>query len=330
MGNSQMIEEVAANAGFLTPATLPPYPVVPADISAFNNDAGYITAAEVPPGFSGDYNDLTNKPNIPDTTSDLVNDSGFITQSSTNVLTNKSGLISQWTNNSNYLTLGTLPAYPTVPTNVLAFTNDAGYITATSADTLRNKTWQGAAIADAYIASAATWNAKQNALGFTPVPNTRMVSGQQLTADIDLRPKSAFVAGSDVPTTSATNVDITGLTISVSANKKYRITGTLLVGCNNTGGVRIAINAPAGAALNVAGFIGTFNSGTVRTSTVNSPAALTFAFNTFSGTNGTINFTGYLTIGGTPGNVQMQFASTTAGQTSTVFVGSAIDLTEVV
>ena len=30
-------------------------------------------------GFSGDYNDLINKPNIPSKTSDLVNDSGFIT-----------------------------------------------------------------------------------------------------------------------------------------------------------------------------------------------------------------------------------------------------------
>lgn len=30
-------------------------------------------------------------------------------------------------------------------------------------------TWHGTAIADAYIASAATWNAKQNALGYTPV-----------------------------------------------------------------------------------------------------------------------------------------------------------------
>ena len=30
-------------------------------------------------GFSGDYNDLTNKPDIPDSTNDLTNDSGFIT-----------------------------------------------------------------------------------------------------------------------------------------------------------------------------------------------------------------------------------------------------------
>lgn len=31
-------------------------------------------------GFSGDYNDLTNKPTIPSKTSDLTNDSGFLTQ----------------------------------------------------------------------------------------------------------------------------------------------------------------------------------------------------------------------------------------------------------
>ena len=30
-------------------------------------------------GFSGDYNDLTNQPTIPTNTSDLTNNSGFIT-----------------------------------------------------------------------------------------------------------------------------------------------------------------------------------------------------------------------------------------------------------
>jgi hypothetical protein len=160
MGNSQMIEEVAANAGFLTLNTLPPYPVVPADVSAFNNDAGYITAAEVPPGFSGDYNDLNNKPVIPSKTSELSNDTGFVTPSSLAAFTNKSGNITQWANN-------------------------AGYITANSVDTLTNKTWQGSAITDPYIAGAATWNAKQNALGFTP----ENISNK----DID----SAFAANSD-------------------------------------------------------------------------------------------------------------------------------------
>ena len=44
----------------------------PTNVSAFNNDAGYST-------FSGDYDDLTNKPTIPSKTSDLTNDSGFLT-----------------------------------------------------------------------------------------------------------------------------------------------------------------------------------------------------------------------------------------------------------
>lgn len=80
---------------------------VPANTSDLNNDSGFITDAGVTKivagtnvtidpadgtgevtinssgggggGFSGDYNDLTNKPDIPDATSDLTNDSGFIT-----------------------------------------------------------------------------------------------------------------------------------------------------------------------------------------------------------------------------------------------------------
>ena len=51
----------------------------------------------------------------------LSNNAGYMTASSPNVLTNKSGNISMWT-------------------------NDSGYITASSADILTNKTWNGAAI----------------------------------------------------------------------------------------------------------------------------------------------------------------------------------------
>ena len=83
-------------------------PDIPSATSDLTNDSGFITAADVPPayddtalanrvtanegdiaqlqtdignidGFSGDYNDLTNKPDIPSATSDLTNDSGFIT-----------------------------------------------------------------------------------------------------------------------------------------------------------------------------------------------------------------------------------------------------------
>ncbi len=55
----------------------------------------------------------------------LTNNSGYITASSADTLTNKSGNISMWTNNS-------------------------GYITASSSDTLTNKTWNGAVIGPIY------------------------------------------------------------------------------------------------------------------------------------------------------------------------------------
>jgi hypothetical protein len=55
-----------------------------------------------------------------------------------------------------------------IPDNISAFVNDIGYITRDSADTLTNKVWNGQLIADAYIASAAGWNAKQNSLGYLP------------------------------------------------------------------------------------------------------------------------------------------------------------------
>ena len=77
----------------------------PTNVSFFNNDAGYLTEATMTfvsyaepqalldtekqqartnigagtSNFSGDYNDLSNKPTIPNSTSDLTNDSGFIT-----------------------------------------------------------------------------------------------------------------------------------------------------------------------------------------------------------------------------------------------------------
>ena len=91
----------------------PTIPTVPTNISAFVNDAGYLTAipdslggisVESDPVFSAwdkDYNDLTNKPNLaPVATSGSYND-----------LTDK-------------------PTIPTVPTNISAFVNDAGYLTA--------------------------------------------------------------------------------------------------------------------------------------------------------------------------------------------------------
>ena len=80
-------------------------------------------------GFSGDYNDLINKPTIPSKTSDLTNDSGFINQLKT---INNESLIgtgnitiegSDFSGSYNDLT-----DKPTIPTKTSDLTNDSGYI----------------------------------------------------------------------------------------------------------------------------------------------------------------------------------------------------------
>lgn len=102
--------------------------------------------------FSGDYNDLTNKPTIPTVptnVSDFTNDAGYITSNDISGKTNQSDFTAHTANTSIHVTtaqtaawdaksdfsgsyndLTDKPTIPTVPTSNTAFTNDAGYITA--------------------------------------------------------------------------------------------------------------------------------------------------------------------------------------------------------
>lgn len=74
-------------------ATMSELPTIPTNISAFNNDSGYITGytetdptvpawAKVANKPSYDYSEIANTPSIPSNTSDLNNDSGFISSES--------------------------------------------------------------------------------------------------------------------------------------------------------------------------------------------------------------------------------------------------------
>jgi hypothetical protein len=141
----------------------PTIPTVPTNVSAFTNDAGYLTSftesqilsisndtiyltggsfVKLPAGFSGDYNDLTNQPTIPTVPTNVsafTNDAGYLTSFTESQILSIS-------NDTIYLTGGSFvklpagfsgdyndlinqPTIPTVPTNVSAFTNDAGYLT---------------------------------------------------------------------------------------------------------------------------------------------------------------------------------------------------------
>ena len=128
----------------------PVIPVVPTKVSAFTNDVGYITHADLPPTVQSDWNQkngvapdyIRNKPTIPTELSDLQNDVGYITltdvpeqvnsdwksNSGKSKILNKPNLSTVATSGS-YNDLSDKPTIPVVPTNVSAFRNDSGYIT---------------------------------------------------------------------------------------------------------------------------------------------------------------------------------------------------------
>ena len=88
-------------------------------------------------GFSGDYNDLINKPTIPSKTSDLTNDSGFINQIKT---INNESLIG--TGNITIEGSGFSGSYndltdkPTIPSKTSDLTNDSGFVVGTTLATV--------------------------------------------------------------------------------------------------------------------------------------------------------------------------------------------------
>ena len=174
----------------------PPYPVtsvngktgavtvdVPSKLSELSGDSTHRTVTDTEreawsskSDFSGNYNDLTGKPTIPTKTSQLTNDSGFLTQHQSlsgyaktadhytktesdnkyqpkgNYLTsvpseyvtetelNAKGYLTQHQDLSSYAKKSELP---TVPTKVSAFTNDAKYITNEEMQEYINETFLG-------------------------------------------------------------------------------------------------------------------------------------------------------------------------------------------
>ena len=107
----------------------PEIPAIPTNVSAFTNDANYLTSyIETDPQFNAwdkDYNDLTNRPEIPTVPTNVSafqNDVNYLTS-----YTETDPQFNAWDKDYNDLT--NRPEIPTVPTNVSAFENDANYLT---------------------------------------------------------------------------------------------------------------------------------------------------------------------------------------------------------
>ena len=127
---------------------------IPTNVSQLNNDSGYITAETDPTvptwvkgitednisnwnnksNFSGSYDDLTDKPTIPTTTSQLINDSGFIDVTVNNLENyTPTGDLSDVATSGSY---NDLSNQPTIPTNTSQLTNDSDYTTNAYVDSL--------------------------------------------------------------------------------------------------------------------------------------------------------------------------------------------------
>lgn len=151
--------------------------------------------------------------------------------------------------------------------------------------------------------------------------------------DIDNASSTLKTLPADVTTTLNTAQTISGLTQALEINSTYIIRGNIRNGCSGTGGVRFAISYPT-STIAVVQAVGLLNS--VNTSTWNIhgnaiSGVLQNAVTTFATNIGAYNLQGTIKTGGTAGNLTFSFASTTAGQTSTIFTdGTYIEIIKVV
>lgn len=106
----------------------------------------------------------------------------------------------------------------------------AGQTSITTLGTIGTGTWQGTPVADAYIASAATWNAKENALtfstGLTRSTNTITVNTSQNIATLSNLTSNGFVK-----TSGGTGA----LSVSSTVNLASEVSGNLGVARLNSG-----------------------------------------------------------------------------------------------
>lgn len=133
------------------------------------------------------------------------------------------------------------------------------------------------------------------------------------------------ILSGNVTTTLDTATDVTGLSFSLAANSTYKARFTTRIGCSGTGGIKFGYSCPVDAVVG-SSYIGSgANTGaqTAAGGSTTGTALGSLAFNTVAATIG-MYWAEYLIVtGATAGTFQVQFASTTAGQTSTVFATNA-------
>lgn len=141
-----------------------------------------------------------------------------------------------------------------------------------------------------------------------------------------------FITTGNQTTTSNVASNITDLVSPIlNANKRYKISGVIRFGCNNSGGVKYQITVPSGATLWIMGHSNLTNANTITWTPVLSSATLSPSFaGVVSADYGALCIYGEISIGATAGVIQFGFASATNTQTSTVYqLGTQLTLTQI-
>ena len=222
-------------------------PTIPTKTSDLTNDSGYLTEETDPvysssaastittedittwnnkSDFSGDYNDLTNKPTIPTATSDLTNDSNFVSDASYVHTDNnyttleqqklsgieagaEANVQSDWqqadTTADDYI-----KNKPTIPTATSQLTNDAGFIT-----TETDPVFSASTAATIEAEDIDYWNNKQQ----------KLVSGINIKTinDTSLLGSGNIIIGEGG--VMATDVEINGMSITQNNAADIQVDG---------------------------------------------------------------------------------------------------------
>ena len=329
----------------------PTIPTVPTNVSAFANDAGYITSSQVPAQvnadwnatngaaqilnkptlFSGNYNDLTNKPiipTVPTNVSAFTNDAGYLTG-----FTETDPLFNAW--NKNYNDLINKPVIPTVPTNVSAFANDAGYITSSQVPAQVNADWNATNGAAQIMNKPTLFSGNYNDLTNKPTIPTVPTNVSAFNND------AGYITNANVPTVpanlSAFNNDVgyvTSVQIPAQVNADWNATTGAAKILNKPTIPTVPVNVSAFA--NDAGYITSANVPTNVSAFTNDAGYITTvdvqqAANIPTNVSAFNNDANYITAADIPAQVNADWNATSGAakilNKPTLFSGNYNDLT---
>lgn len=153
------------------------------------------------------------------------------------------------------------------------------------------------------------------------------VTNLQTTLDGKALKASNAAVASTWTTTNNTLTDVTDLVLALDANTTYRIEIALTMQCSTANGSRISITFPAGATVNLNGFLGNTAAAT-KPCTLNSTSeSATFA--AVADTDMAVLLRGTIKTAGSSGNLQLKARSVTSGNTTRVMAESYISATKI-